>query len=149
MHHTLIVANRTASTPVLLQEVDRRAEFRRTAFTLLVPDATPANWTLEDAVQTLRKAAAGIHGTRKTYVDGIAERQRGPVRVRQDGRGGRRVQRHPHLDAPVAHVPVARSRPPATGGARGCGLPVAVITPLNTHGFSLFAKGPGSYESGR
>ena len=29
------------------------------------------------------------------------------------------------------------------------GLPVTVITPPTSRGFSLFAKGPGSYDSGR
>jgi hypothetical protein len=38
LHRTLIVANRTASTPLLLEEVARRAAARPTAFTLLVPD---------------------------------------------------------------------------------------------------------------
>ena len=147
MHHTLIVANRTASTPVLLQEVDRRAEFRRTAFTLLVPDATPANWTLEDAVKTLRKAAAGINGNRKTYVDGIANASEDPFESVKTA-----VEAGEYDDILISTLPsrtslwLGRDLPRRV---EGLGLPVAVITPPNTHGFSLFAKGPGTYESGR
>ena len=147
MHHTLIVANRTASTPVLLQEIDRRAEFRRTAFTLLVPDATPANWTLEDAVRTLRAAAAGINGTRKTFVDGIANASEDPFESVKVA-----VESGDYDDIVLSTLP---SRTSAWLGrdlprrVEALGLPVVVITPPNTHGFSLFSKGPGSYESGR
>ena len=49
-HRTLVVANLTAQTPSLLQEIDRRAAARPTAFTLLVPDTSskPVDWTLEE-----------------------------------------------------------------------------------------------------
>jgi hypothetical protein len=67
------VANRTAQTPVLLQEVDRRAAARPTAFTLLVPDtsSTRADWTLEEALRELQKAARGPAGLRRAHVDGM------------------------------------------------------------------------------
>lgn len=147
MHHTLIVANRTASTPVLLQEVDRRAEFRRTAFTLLVPDATPANWTLEDAVKSLRGAAAGINGTRKTYVDGIANASEDPFEsVKTAIEGGE------YDDVVISTLPSRTSlwlKRDLPTRVEALGLPVAVITPPASHGFSLFGKGPGSHESGR
>ncbi len=51
-HRTLVVANLTAQTPILLQEIDRRAQARPTAFTLLVPEISrgPADWTVEEGV---------------------------------------------------------------------------------------------------
>src|ERR1700749_1206283 len=73
MHRTLVVANRTAQTPVLLQEVDRRAGRRPTSFTLLVPDTSSnrADWTLNEALKELRKAARGPAGLRPAQVDGV------------------------------------------------------------------------------
>src|SRR5947209_5670882 len=59
-HRTLIVANLTASTPFLLQEVERRAEERPTTFELLIPtvDTTrTADWSLETALKLLSRAA--------------------------------------------------------------------------------------------
>src|ERR1700755_1165595 len=73
MHRTLVVANRTAQTPVLLQEVDRRAAARPTSFTLLVPDTSDkrADWTLNEALKEVRKAARGPAGLRRAAVDGV------------------------------------------------------------------------------
>jgi hypothetical protein len=147
MHRTLIVANRTASTPVLLQEVDRRAAFRRTAFTLMVPDATGANWTLEDAVKALRTAAAGINGTRPAFVDGIVNASDDPLESVKAA-----VQAGAYDDILISTLPsrtsvwLGRDLPRRV---EALGLPVAVITPPGAGGFSLFGKGPGSHESGR
>jgi hypothetical protein len=62
-HRTLIVANLTASTPILLQEVERRAgEQPTTAFALLIPEVTSrksADWTLDTALKLLETAAGG------------------------------------------------------------------------------------------
>ena len=64
----LVVANRTSSTPRLLEEVRRRAKEKPCAFTLLIPDAggsvlpgaagrAAADWTLATALPLLSKAA--------------------------------------------------------------------------------------------
>jgi hypothetical protein len=73
-HRTLLVANRTAATPLLLQEVDRRAAEQPTEFVLLIPDVSSrkaVDWTLTEGLKSLRRAARGPTGHRPAHVEGL------------------------------------------------------------------------------
>jgi hypothetical protein len=71
---TLVVADRTAQTPLRLEEIGRRAAERPTVFALLIPNVSSrmgADWTLESALKVLRRAARGPTGQRSAQVDGL------------------------------------------------------------------------------
>jgi hypothetical protein len=58
----LIVANRTAATPLLMDAVRKRADEGPSTFALLIPNEPRkggADWTLETAIPLLERAAGG------------------------------------------------------------------------------------------
>ena len=62
VRRVLIVANRTAATPTLLDHIKRLAHERTSAFSLLIPDAPKSehtDWTMELALPLLERAAGG------------------------------------------------------------------------------------------
>src|SRR5687767_14311782 len=74
----LVVANRTAATPTLLDAVRRYAHEQPTTFALLIPDSPKteqADWTLELAPPLLERAARGpvegLTGTSGDPIDAI------------------------------------------------------------------------------
>jgi hypothetical protein len=61
-HRILIVANRTAATPLLIDAVRKRAAEGPSTFALLIPDEPRkggADWTLDTAIPLLEPAAGG------------------------------------------------------------------------------------------
>jgi hypothetical protein len=73
----LVVANRTAAAPTLLDEIKRRAQRGECSFALLIPDAPSkehVDWTLELALPLMERAAGAP-------VEGLAAEGEDPLRA--------------------------------------------------------------------
>src|SRR4051812_9828573 len=128
-HRTLIVANRTAATPLLLDEIERRAGERPTEFVLLIPDVTStktADWTLNEALVSIRRAARGLTGHRTAEVRGMLGGPEPLESVKQ-------ALADEHFDdVIISPLPGGRSeflRRDLPRGVEELGIPVTVIPP--------------------
>ena len=119
----LVVANRTAATPDLLDAVKRYAREQPTTFALLIPDAPKSehtDWTLELALPLLatcgRRSGGGPDG-----------HERRPLRRRPKGARGGRYDRVIISTLPRRVSKWLRRDLPKR--VEALGVPVEVITP--------------------
>lgn len=121
-HRTLIVANLTASTPFLLQEVKRLASERPTSFSLLIPNVNQnqsADWSVATATKLLGRSAGAT-------VDGHVGGQDPFESIRAEIAGGQ------YDDILISTLPKRRSewlRKDLPTRVEELGLPVMVVTP--------------------
>ncbi len=121
-HRTLIVANLTASTPFLLQEVKRLATERPTKFCLLIPNVDPnkvSDWSLPTATKLLSKAAGA-------KVDAFVGGEDAFQSIQEAVAGGG------YDDIVISTLPKQRSdwlRKDLPTRVETLGLPVTVVTP--------------------
>jgi hypothetical protein len=122
MTRILVVANRTAAAPKLLEEIRRRRDGGPCEFALLIPDVhdrKAADWTLETALPLLKKKAGG-------RVEGLVGGPDPFASVQEALRDGG------YDEIIVSTLPRKTSkwlRRDLISRIKGLGLPVAVITP--------------------
>ena len=126
----LVVANRTAATPDLLDAVRARALQGPCEFALLIPDAGSRNrtdWTAESALPMMRRAAgrlvASLDGGTKPF-ETVAEA------VRTGRFDELIVSTLPHKGARLMHRDLPQR-------IRGLGVPVTVIEPARRPAMGL------------
>jgi hypothetical protein len=118
----LVVANRTAAAPQLLDEIRRRAEAAPCRFSLLIPDVRArgaADWTLEIALPLMRRAA-------KSKVEGLLGGPEPLASVKEA------VAEGAYDEIIVSTLPRRFSRwlgRDLIKQIEGIGLPVTVVTP--------------------
>jgi hypothetical protein len=126
VRRVLIVANRTAATPKLLDHIGRLARERPSAFSLLIPDAPKseqADWTMDVALPLLERAARGP-------VEGLTGEQDPFEAVR------RAVADGEYDEIVISTLPKRVSkwlRRDLPSRVEGLGLPVTVVTPEYDH----------------
>jgi hypothetical protein len=137
----LIVANRTAATPTLIDHVKQLVRERPSTFSLLIPDAPKSehtDWTMELALPLLERAAGGP-------VEGLTGEEDPYEAIRRAVEAG-------HYDEIVISTLPRRVskwlRRDLPSRVQSLGLPVTVLTPDRERMQDKVATGAGGMGTG-